>query len=114
MPSNPALSLQGLKAAIPPVSASSAPPAPAAPSGAITGVSKTPAGVPASYMGPDQGPFECDNCEYYHDPGQCEKQEVIAELGPGQSGLAPVDAQGCCNFYSKIGGDGSSVQASGS
>jgi hypothetical protein len=108
VPSNPALSLQGLKAAIPPVSAAQAP---TAPSGAITGISKTPAGAPASYMGPDQGPFECDNCEYYHDPSQCEKQEVIAELGPGQTGMAPVDAKGCCDYFSKGGASADSGQS---
>ena|ERR1700693_5545726 len=78
--------LQGLKSA-----------APALPQPAPTS-SKTLPGTPASYMGPEQGPFECDNCEYYQDPGQCTKPEVIQEQG-GQ-----VDPKGCCNFFESLSG----------
>lgn len=80
--------LQGLKAVAPQMGAPAPPPS----------SSQTPPGSPASYMGPDQGPFECDNCGYYQDPGQCTKPEVIQETG-GQ-----VDPKGCCNFFESLSG----------
>lgn len=90
MPNPNPIMLRGLKAATP-TNADSEP-----------GVSKTPSGSPASYMGPDQGPFECDNCEYYVDPGNCKRPEVLKEVGdPDKDGLADVDPKGCCNFYTK-------------
>ncbi len=60
---------------------------------------KTPDATPAGYQGPDQGPFKCANCEYFTEPNQCGKKQVIAELGGKKS--ATVDPEGCCNFYSK-------------
>jgi hypothetical protein len=95
---NPAL--QGLKAAtipLKPVSGDQAP----APQAAV---GKTPDGSVAAYQGPDQGPFECDNCEYYVDPGNCKRPEVLQEVGdPDGDGLADVDAKGCCNFFENLG-----------
>lgn len=61
--------------------------------------SKTPDDTPASYMGPDQGPFQCSNCEYFTAPNQCGKQQVMDELGGDQ--FAVVDPEGCCNFFEK-------------
>lgn len=64
--------------------------------------SKTPDGTPASYMGPDQGPFECDNCEHFDGAGHCNQPEVVQELGDSDGqGLADVDPKGCCNFFEK-------------
>jgi hypothetical protein len=63
--------------------------------------SKTPQGSVASYMGPDQGPFECDDCQFFNDPSGCTKEEVIQELGDQGDGTAQVDPKGCCNFFEK-------------
>lgn len=60
---------------------------------------RTPANTPAAYQPPSEGPFSCDHCEYYRDPGQCRKPQVIQELG-GTS-MASVQAKGCCNFYER-------------
>lgn len=61
------------------------------------------------YMGPDQGPFSCSNCKHYQDKKDgsgCNQSEVIAELGKGENGLAPVSPQGCCNEFEKRKGMG--------
>lgn len=65
-------------------------------------VKATPAGAVAAYLPPSEGPFRCDNCEYYPSEGRCRKPEIIKELGaiPGTK-LARVEAAGCCNFYDK-------------
>lgn len=68
---------------------------------------KTPDGMPAAYQSPDQGPFECDNCEHFDGAGHCNRPEVVAELGDSDDqGLADVDPKGCCNYFEKQGGDG--------
>ena len=41
------------------------------------------------YMGYDEGPFRCDNCEYWSNPSKCTK--VNGNIEPG----------GCCNLYEK-------------
>lgn len=41
------------------------------------------------YMTGDQGPFRCDHCEYYVDPGGCKKVE------------GTIDPAGCCNLFEK-------------
>lgn len=92
----------GLKAAAPTAG-------PAAPMGGLdpsTGP-MTPPGVPAVYMGPDQGPFECDNCQYFTAPSLCAKEEVVQELGMvnGQP-VAQVDPKGCCNYFESAGTGG--------
>jgi hypothetical protein len=53
-------------------------------------------------MGPDQGPFECDDCQFFSgkDAG-CNKPEVIQELGDRGDGMAQVDPGGCCNHFAK-------------
>lgn len=63
---------------------------------------KTPDGLPAAYQSPDQGPFECDNCEHFDGAGHCNKPEVVAEIGDSDDqGLADVDPKGCCNYFEK-------------
>lgn len=39
------------------------------------------------YMGPENGPFECQNCEYFHSPHSCEKVS------------GTIDPKGCCSFF---------------
>ena len=54
------------------------------------------------YMGPESGPFCCSRCKHYkvrNDGSGCDQKEVVAELGKGKNGLAPVDPQGCCNEF---------------
>lgn len=60
---------------------------------------KTPDGGVAAYMSPDQGPFECDKCEHFDGNGNCNKPEVVQELGKNDQGLATVDPKGCCNYF---------------
>lgn len=45
------------------------------------------------YMGSEMGPFQCDNCCYYVEEGQCQKVD------------GPIDPQGCCNLYCPPGHD---------
>lgn len=88
--------IQGLMSAMP--GAGPADPTSAKPSAKL---SPGDPGIPANYMGPDQGPFLCQHCEYYSDPGRCNNPSVVQELGPSQDdpSTADVDAQGCCNLY---------------
>ena len=54
------------------------------------------------YMGPESGPFACRHCTHYQDKDNgsgCDDKEVIAELGRGRNGLAPVSPDGCCNEF---------------
>ncbi len=41
------------------------------------------------YMDGDQGPFRCDNCEYFSSPNACIKVEGY------------IDPAGCCNLFDK-------------
>jgi hypothetical protein len=45
----------------------------------------------AGYMGPEEGPFECQHCKFFVDPGSC-------KLVSG-----PIDPEGCCNLFTKLG-----------
>jgi len=52
------------------------------------------------YMGPDNGPFECENCEHYEPDNQCKKPEMIKFYGSSSdSPYAEVDPEGCCNYF---------------
>jgi hypothetical protein len=51
------------------------------------------------YCGPEDGPFECENCTYYQDPGQCSNPQV--QRDPQVRGK--VDPEGCCNLFSSAG-----------
>lgn len=39
------------------------------------------------YMGSESGPFRCDHCVYYIDPGACHKVSGV------------IDPGGCCNLF---------------
>ena len=80
--------MQGLKAALPTAVPNTGTPAPSSGS------------IPPNYMGPDQGPFECDNCKYFIAPQNCSKPEVLQEVGDADGdGYADVDPKGCCNLF---------------
>lgn len=54
----------------------------------------------AGYATPDQGPFECGNCEHYAQSvnathGNCDHPDVIEDLGSP----ARVAKKGCCNYF---------------
>ena len=54
------------------------------------------------YMPPVPGGFRCANCKHFQvkkDGTGCDQKEVIAELGAGKNGLAPVDDDGCCDEF---------------
>lgn len=52
----------------------------------------------ADYQGPDQGPFECSNCQFF-----------VADGQPCQKVSDPVQSQGCCNLFLSAGnGNGDS------
>jgi hypothetical protein len=61
----------------------------------------------AGYAKPDEGPFECENCEHYHaingTHGTCDHSAVTSDAEAGEIKLqgehALVAARGCCNFY---------------
>lgn len=56
----------------------------------------------ANYMGPDQGPFKCSACEYFQQPSSCQKVDGV------------IDAEGCCNLFSKGDNDGDEAQVGSS
>jgi hypothetical protein len=41
------------------------------------------------YMGPEEGPFRCDHCEYFHTPSSC---ELVA---------GSIDPAACCSLFEK-------------
>jgi len=41
----------------------------------------------AVYMGPEKGPFRCDNCERFKAPRSCSIVE------------GDIDPKGCCNLF---------------
>jgi len=49
------------------------------------------------YMGPKEGPFKCENCEYYSDPNKCYKEEMIKHQKADE--FAKVEPEGCCNYF---------------
>ena len=46
----------------------------------------------AGYKQPDQGPFQCANCEYFTGPSSCQK------VG------GPINPEGICTFFESGGG----------
>ena len=53
------------------------------------------------YEGPEDGPFQCDNCTFYQDPNQCTQPAVMTKL------KGVVDPSGCCKFFTTLSGPGS-------
>lgn len=53
----------------------------------------------SGYVTPDLGPFECENCEHFTSPDQCDHPFVIAD--PEVRGS--VEAEGCCNYFKSAG-----------
>jgi hypothetical protein len=60
-------------------------------------MSKTKPNQDPAYMGPDKGPFRCDNCEYFSEPNKCYKEEMIKAQDALKT--AKVDKAGCCNYF---------------
>lgn len=48
----------------------------------------------SGYMGPDQGPFECQGCEHWEDQG--DGKSGSCEIVSGS-----IDPHGCCNLFEK-------------
>ncbi len=63
---------------------------------------RTPPTAPAAYMGPEDGPFRCDHCDYFTAPDACRHPAVIRELGGTTH--ARVSPAGCCNHYEPVEG----------
>jgi hypothetical protein len=51
------------------------------------------------YAGPENGPFECENCIHFDGEGRCDHPQVMAD--PEVNGQ--VDAEGCCNLFQPSG-----------
>lgn len=57
------------------------------------------------YMSGKNGPFRCDNCEYYEVPNKCTQVNIIELARKKQFGLkmngkyAAVDAAGCSDYF---------------
>lgn len=49
----------------------------------------------SGYVTPDLGPFECENCQHFTAPSNCNHPTVQAD--PQVQGQ--VDPEGCCNFF---------------
>ena len=41
------------------------------------------------YMGRNQGPFKCGNCDYFSAPSRCDNVK------------GPIDMEGCCNLFTR-------------
>ena len=49
-----------------------------------------------AYMDGDQGPFRCDNCDFFHVGGGASNDAGTCELVEGR-----IDPAGCCNSFKK-------------
>lgn len=56
----------------------------------------------AGYMGPEMGPFQCSNCQFFDNGGSC---QVVA---------GPIDPNGCCNNFTSQASGASNSDASDS
>jgi len=43
----------------------------------------------AGYMGPEEGPFECEHCVHWLDPDSC---NIVS---------GPINSGGCCNLFQR-------------
>lgn len=55
------------------------------------------------YEGPEKGPFECSNCEYFN--GTCGQKTMMARsrLPKTPEGRVKVDPKGCCEYVERKG-----------
>ncbi len=58
------------------------------------------------YEGPERGPFECGNCEYFKvaDSG-CDQKDMKARSKRKRllDGRVLVEKEGCCEFIDRVG-----------
>ena len=52
------------------------------------------------YMGPEDGPFRCDHCEYFKD-NSCGNEEMkkLSKRAKTSEGRVKVAADGCCIYF---------------
>lgn len=58
------------------------------------------------YEGPEKGPFECANCEYFRkSDNSCGQKDMMAHSKRAKlkDGRVKVEPKGCCEFVSRIG-----------
>ena len=57
------------------------------------------------YMGPEDGPFRCDHCEYYRESdSSCggKSMKKLSKRAKTSDGRVKVEADGCCIYYEEI------------
>lgn len=52
------------------------------------------------YQAADQGPFRCDNCEYFSTPNKCSNPEIVKLRG------GMVEPGACCDYFENKGTEG--------
>lgn len=58
------------------------------------------------YEGPDKGPFECGNCEYFRSTDNSCGQKTMMERSKRErtkDKRVKVEAKGCCEYIERIG-----------
>lgn len=58
------------------------------------------------YEGPQKGPFECGNCEYFRKADSSCGQETmmkVSKLARTKDGRVKVDEHGCCEYVERVG-----------
>lgn len=56
------------------------------------------------YEGPEKGPFECSNCEYFKND-YCHNKLMMArsQRPKGKTGEVQVEPNGCCEYIERVG-----------